>query len=86
MNRIDYDVHPRWRHIDELAAHLDEPWRSYLRRGCIVHQHNGYPNRSRPHAAMPRRRPATAPAPRFTIEDHIERHEIGYAVLIGEPT
>ena len=35
---------------------------------------------------MPRRRPATAPAPRFTIEDHIERHEIGYAVLVGEPT
>ena len=24
--------------------------------------------------------------PRFTIEDHIERHEIDYAVLVGEPT
>ena len=87
MNLIDCDVHPRWRHIDELAAHLDQPWRSYLRRGRVVHPHNGYPN---PIATA--RRDATPPAggspgsdPRFTVEDHIERNGIDYAVLIGEP-
>ena len=67
-----------------LAAHLDEPWRSYLRRGRIVHPHTDTRTRSRPHAAPSGDSPGSDP--RFTIEDHIERHEIDYAVLIGEPT
>ncbi len=86
MEIIDCDVHVRWRSLEDLARHMEEPWKSRLLKRRIVHPHNGYPN---PIATA--RRDATPPeggspgsSPAFLVEDLLDRYDMSYAVLIGE--
>ena len=86
MNLIDCDVHVRWRHLDEVAVHLPEPWRGRVQRGLALYQTEGYHN-----VNGIRRRDATPPNgggpgsdPQFTLTDLVERYQMDYAVLVGE--
>ncbi|MBT8400891.1 MAG: amidohydrolase [Rhodothermia bacterium] len=83
---IDCDVHVRWRSLEDLAEHLEEPWRSRLLQKRIVHPHNGYPN---PIATA--RRDASPPeggspgsSPAFLAKDLLDRYNMSHAILIGE--
>jgi predicted TIM-barrel fold metal-dependent hydrolase len=86
MRLIDCDVHVRWRHLEELAKHMAEPWRTRLLTGKLLHPHNGYPNpisTARRDAAPPGGgQPGSDPA--FLVEDLVDRYQMERIIVVGE--